>query len=207
MACTYCNYSAVWGTGADDVYIVGSTKSSGGYITFGIIFHLSGGSWSSLAPVPPNGYYGPLAAIWGSGTSTRFITSMEGEIIRNADRDYFYQYSALRSVWGSGPDDVYAVGYSTQMGAAFGMVFHRTGTSWNMLIPPSGMGNFLFNGIWGSGSTDIYVVGRPAVIYHGRGGSWVTDSQPGTSDLYAVWGTDPRNVYVVGDSGTVLRGR
>src|SRR6476659_1535743 len=54
----------------------------------------------------------------------------------------------LFGIWGSGPDDVWAVGGSFSKGT----IVHWDGSSWSTVpCPPSG----LLSGVWGSGPNDV----------------------------------------------------
>ena len=65
---------------------------------------------------------------------------------------------ALNSVWGSGPNDVFAVGPN-------GLIVHSSndGASWQAQISATTQ---FFTGVWGSGPDDVFVVGSNGVILH-----------------------------------------
>jgi hypothetical protein len=58
-------------------------------------------------------------------------------------------------LWGSGPDDIYAVGNSNQ-------ILHSAGAgAWTLQTsPPGAAQGGTFEDVWGSGPNDIYVVGN-----------------------------------------------
>lgn len=101
--------------------------------------------------------------------------------------------TTLRAIWGSGPNDIYAVGYSNQ-------ILHSVGAGvWTLQTSPQGaaMGG-LFEGVWGSGPNDIYVVGDETGVAHSSGdGVWTIDPDLHNQPL-AIWGSGPNDVYVVG---------
>ena len=68
--------------------------------------------------------------------------------------------AALFGVWGSGADDVYAVGSG-------GVVLHgtRSGSQWT--LETSGTDGDLL-AVWGSGPDDVYAVGYAGTILHRR---------------------------------------
>jgi hypothetical protein len=81
------------------------------------------------------------------------------------------------SVWGSGPENVFAVGD----GSGGGTISHYNGISWNT----SHVGNTpTLQGVWGSSWNDVYAVGGGArngfcctgegTILHFDGASWRT---------------------------------
>lgn len=104
----------------------------------------------------------------------------------------------LRDVWGSGGNDLFAVGDD-------GTILHYDGSSWATMY--SGLEGSLRNlhGVWGSGSKDVYAVGDWGTIWHYDGTSWDpwTVYYP-SNDLTGVWGTGSNNVYFVDEGSTVF---
>jgi hypothetical protein len=112
----------------------------------------------------------------------------------------------LSAVWGSGPDDVYAVGGST--------VLHWDGNEWSATtraIDPASRPSLV--DVWGSGPSDVFAVGSPAVgpsIFHWDGEQWTAQQLPQVAvpgglasrpfAAQGVWGSGPNDVYLVGDS-------
>ncbi len=101
------------------------------------------------------------------------------------------------AIWGSGPNDVWAVGSG-------GSILHYDGKTW--VKTPSGVVNTLY-AIWGSGPNDIWVVSDTTTVLHGSGfkggtATW-TRSETGFSPwnsapIRAVWGTSPEDVRIGG---------
>lgn len=100
----------------------------------------------------------------------------------------------LSGIWGTGADDVFAVGYN-------GTVLHYDGSTWSAMT--SGTTEHLYN-VWGSGSDDVFVVGGSGTILHYDGSAWSAMSSGTTQSLNGVWGSGTNNVFVVGGSGTIL---
>ena len=99
------------------------------------------------------------------------------------------QFSAI---WGSGPNDVYAVAYG-------GEVIHFDGSRWTS----ESMGvNGWMEALWGSGPDDVYAVGEAGVIRR-QGGKWKVEHDA-QSTLQGVWGSGPKDVMAVGDRGTIV---
>ncbi|MDF2692356.1 MAG: hypothetical protein K0S65_739 [Labilithrix sp.] len=112
---------------------------------------------------------------------------------------------AFAAIWGSAPNDVWAVG-------TVGTIAHYDGTSW--AATPSGTNQSL-QGIWGSSATDIWVTSTPGVILHGTGwqngsATW-TLSAPPIADyatvtasrgklIPAVWGSSASDVFFGGEA-------
>jgi hypothetical protein len=60
-------------------------------------------------------------------------------------------------VWGSGPNDVWAVD-------AGGGILHWNGGAWSA----SNGGATTLSGIWGSGPNDVWAVGGSSLLHHGE---------------------------------------
>lgn len=108
---------------------------------------------------------------------------------------------ALTAIWGSGKDDVWAVG-------AAGTAIHWDGTSWKAHPIPTG--HTLF-GVWGTGSGELWTASTYTAAFRGTiqpaDASVAWDSLPAMpvpsiSDLYpalaAVWGRAPDDVWFGG---------
>jgi hypothetical protein len=102
----------------------------------------------------------------------------------------------LDGVWGSGPNDVWAVGQH-------GTIRHgsRESSTW------SSMGSSTesdLHAVWGSGPNDVWAVGDDGAIVHFDGTAWTRatlglpqgDQAP---HLLGVWGSGPDDVWIVGE--------
>src|SRR5262249_30220357 len=106
-------------------------------------------------------------------------------------------------VWGSGPNDVWAVGGS----GVEGVITHYDGTSWHLaftssLTRPAG--------VWGTGPSDVWTAGQPFggnpggnnSILHFLGSGWnpVADNafDAQSKVLTSVWASGPGDAWAVG---------
>lgn len=97
----------------------------------------------------------------------------------------------LSGVWGSGPDDVFMVGGTTQRGE----VYHYDGTEWSPMVIPDVP---LLVWVFGFGPDDVLAVGEDGAAIHYDGQDW-TELDTGVDEaLWGVWGADPSEVWVVG---------
>jgi len=99
----------------------------------------------------------------------------------------------LRSLWCSGPHDVFAAG-------ELGTLLHYNGLSWSAMT--SGTSQLLLS-LWGSGPDDVFAVGTSGTIVHYDGSNWSVMASGTTRTLYGVWGSGPSDVFAVGDE-TIL---
>jgi len=112
----------------------------------------------------------------------------------------------LSSIWGSGPNDVWAVG-------AGGSVLHWDGSAWTSASVGTAQSLYA---VWGSGPSDVWAVSSPNAIFHTTGAAngaldWsratdiadpVVDTGSRGKLVRAVWGTSPSDVWVGGDNIT-----
>jgi len=101
-------------------------------------------------------------------------------------------------IWGSGPNDIFAVGQN-------GVILHYGGTGSPWEGQDSNTTAWLTD-VWGSGPDDVFAVGHERTILHYDGMGWsVQIEDSNVSDaIYSVWGSDPNHVFAVGHGGWVL---
>ncbi len=157
--------SALWGSGPDDIWGVGAI--TGGSNNSGFFWGNSGGGSD------------PIAAHWNGARWT----------------NESWKESNLLDVWGSAPDDVWAVGDS-------GTILRRAGASWVRVTSGTTYG---LRSIWGTGPKSIWAVGDKQQILRWDGSVWKTVFGGDSEDsLLNVWGTGPNDVWAVGSRGIVL---
>lgn len=106
------------------------------------------------------------------------------------------QGNTLFAVWGSSPDDVYAVGDR-------GAIVHFDGSSWTAM--ESGTTKRLWD-VMGSSSSRIWAVGaNGAVLFKKSGRSWIQKEIGTPRTLYSLWVKEDGTVYACGTGGIVLK--
>ncbi|MBX3211150.1 MAG: hypothetical protein KF850_03890 [Labilithrix sp.] len=108
----------------------------------------------------------------------------------------------LVSVWGSGKDDVWAVG-------AAGSVIHWDGSEWTSANVDTDQALYA---VWGTGPNDVWVVSSPAKMFRADGfvkGATPWRSVSAISELMGVdargkvlrtiWGTSPSDIWIGGE--------
>lgn len=103
--------------------------------------------------------------------------------------------SYIGGVWGTGPSDVWAVGYPFQ-------IRHWDGTSWTT-SEQGGPGSY--SGVWGSATNNVFVAGDNGTIKRWNGSTWLVLTTNSTQQLYSVWGDGTGTVIATGYNGTILR--
>ena len=125
-----------------------------------------------------------------SSTTTTSIANLWSPMTSNTN-------SYLEGVWGSGSNNVFAVGLD-------GVLPHYNGSSWFLMNSLNATNLY---GIWGSASNDVFSVGANGKIIHytGSGNDWVLMTSNITDALHGVWGSSSSNVFSVGQNGTIIR--
>lgn len=182
---------AIWAHSADDVFVVGVGKGSGGNAN-GIVLHYDGNEWQKMEIPPVN----PLFAVWGASSDNVFAVGSEGIVLHYNGSNWSIMESGtffnLRGVWGSSATDVFAVGS--------GVILHYDGQSWQSMDSPTE--NALLD-VWGSSATDVVAVGEQGTIIHFDGESWTPMVAGAATNFTGVWSTSPHDMYVVGEEGVI----
>lgn len=97
----------------------------------------------------------------------------------------------FESIDGTGPDDLYAVGYK-------GEIWHFDGRAWTQCASPTNVG---LTEVRVVDSKNVYACGRRGIVVHGSGNSWNVLHNPDFSD--DLWGVEVYQdiVYVAGFGG------
>lgn len=117
----------------------------------------------------------------------------------------------LRSVSGSSPADVWAVGsyanFGEPAGARHPLAVHWNGTAWSQVTVPSA-GNAILNGVTAISANDAWAVGskdgyHTPVAFHWNGSTWSEVPTPalggtGNNPLYSVTALASDKVWAVG---------
>jgi len=207
----------VWGSAPDNVFAVGMNAA---------ILQYDGTNWSAMTVggglASPN-----LYDVWGSGPTDVFavgefpeMSGGGGEIISTPKTTAILHHAGntggaiwtsmltgivngqtLHGVWGSGPNDVFAVG----TGAT---VLHYNGTAWSQQTMPVVTGDLY--GVWGKASNDVYAVHSSGSVWHYDGTSWSKYSGTGHPQGWpwvGLWGSPGSSalMFIVGDGGAILR--
>jgi hypothetical protein len=184
---------SVWGSAANDVWVVGQNGS---------IRHYDGRRWTRVSsPTKDN-----LLSIWGSAANDIWAVGANAAILHWDGQLWSSMKSPLqrswRRVWGIGTTTVWLI-------AADGTVVNWNGSDWLTRANSSGVE---LRGLWGSGPDDIWIVGTNCTILHWNGTflnklqSYPGDlCQGNQTDFLFVWGIDRDTVYLSGTKATLLK--
>ena len=193
----------IWGSGPNDVW-------AGGEV--GPFLHYDGTRWSST----PRPSAAPFTRIWGASSSDVWVmASGWGNGVWRWNGAAWNEVSfsvpnvientALYSLWGSGPNDVWLLGIDNDWQAS---VFHWDGAQWGSPHVFAGVKEFAGRkSIWASGPNDVWAAIADGELRHFDGTSW---SEPAPGPLpsghyvHAFGGPGAAQVWAVGSRGLVL---
>ncbi len=170
------DFEAIWGTADDDIWAVGG-YSPDGVDSSALIHHYDGQSWTEydrLADPAFDCQAGPGSCgdVW------------------------------LHDVWGSGPDDIWAVGDYPEADMGFydtSVILHYDGTEWTTSW--LGVDDCVIETIWAA--TPDRAIAAGSCVKRLHNGTWQTQPGP-TLTLRALRGTGGQRVWAAGRGGAVL---
>lgn len=187
--------TGVWAASSTDVWAIGILPAS--------VYRYEGGQWNAVvlpdALKPLSGF----GAIWGSSATDVWMLGFGPGGVSFVHFDGLGWSIAksnvsLRGLGGSGANDVWAVGGSTQS-----VLRHFDGT-WSA---PQQLGHGTLYGVFAPSPAVAIAVGSEGTILRRSGSSWLPEDSGTSQTLYAAWGASANDVWVVGFNGTILRRR
>jgi hypothetical protein len=194
-------FLSVWGVDEDALYVVGGQEPADSGPTTGAMYRHTAGAWHAVA-LPAD--TPKLNWVYGIGDD-RFAVGELGTVLHRVGDDDATPWEvqrcdtnlALWGVWGSAPDEVWAVG-----GDGFSrppVLCRFDGTQWEVqLLPPlSVMSRALFK-VWGASADAVWAVGHRGLILHYDGNAWTEQASGTDLDLISLWGTSAEEILAVG---------
>lgn len=187
---------AVWGSSSEDVFVVGYGDR---------ILHFNGSDWEFMElPVGDDLVW---EDVWGASSSDVFVVGYEYAGSYPARAAHYDgnewsmmlvddEWDRLFGVWGTAPDDVYAVGQ-------YPCVFHYEDALWEVFFDcVDGIDEEPYmsalNAVWGTSPDNIYV-GDSENVWRYDGEGWRADYTHPQLDANSIWGTGENDIYVAGD--------
>jgi hypothetical protein len=136
-----------------------------------------------------------INGIWGFDASHFYVVDSVGNLSTGNGTEFVLISSAgwpLHGLWGSGPDDIWAVG-------DHGSTLHFDDMNWNQ--GPTGP-QFDIQAMWGADANNIWAVGTGGAMKWDRT-SWSSENISSSAVLVGVWGLDSSHAWAVGPQGTV----
>jgi hypothetical protein len=197
---------SVWGSSAGDVWAVGADVGDGAGPS---VLHLDNGSWSRLE----TGTSGDLWWVHGFAGGPLFMGGSGGTILRYDDPggagSGFTRMSTpgagvVFGVWGSSPDQMWAVGGEAG-GASGAFAWRLDGDTWAEApgFPGELSGNEALWKVFGRGPDDVWMVGTDGTMLHWDGALLSRGFAGIAESLFTVHGNSQR-FAAVGGFGTGL---
>ncbi len=185
----------VWGTAADNVWIVGGDPIGNG--DDDVVLHWNGSDLTAET-VPARG--AALFKVWGAGADDVFISGEGGTILHRTASGWadvsVSTVSSLLTVHGCSASDVYAVGGQS--------AYYYDGTSWAELSEPEILG--IVNGV-SCGANAVLMVGNAGLKLRLDmvTGQWINDGfeKPFDQDLHGAWVSPTGELWAVGGNFNV----
>lgn len=184
--------SSVWGSGPNDVFMVGGTRQRGE------VYHFDGADWSPMT-IPDVPF---LVWVHGFGPDDVLAVGEDGAAIHFDGQDWTELDTgvdeALWGVWGADPSEVWVVGGDVGQGEP--VILRYDGISFKSVPVPANdrQATSLFK-VWGIGSK-VFAVGEKGLILEFDGTAWsqVPAGAAADEDFVSLWGTSESNIVVVG---------
>lgn len=189
------NMSGVWGSGPDDVFVVGGMPDRGEVV------HFDGSTWSTMQ-IPPVSL---LVWVYGFGPDNVIAVGEDGAAI-HYDGDVWRQLDtgidqALWGVWGSNPQDVWIVG--GDVGEGEPVILRYDGATFTAIeVPPNDRAATSLFKVWGIGEK-VFAVGERGLVLEFADDAWVQvpAGAEADDDFVSLWGTSENNIAVAGGRG------
>jgi hypothetical protein len=180
--------SAVFATSANEVLIAASNP--------GDVFHFDGNGWQE------DGHYFGVTSVYTLfatspsdvwlGTQWNFSMGPTHHFDGNSwSTKQTGSDSGVISIWGSGPNDVWALGGD-------GTILHYVGSSWTTGVPSTQA-----NALFGTSANDVWAVG--ADVRHFDGTSWQLSALTPASEWSSISGVGPDQIWALGKDAGVFR--
>jgi hypothetical protein len=193
--------SSVWGTAADNVFVVSER---------GDVLHYDGSDWRIIHEGDPRGY-GGFSSLWVSNSDQAFAAHTGydvlafGRVFHYDGEEWISGYGSgihefLHGIWGSDERNVFVVGGS-------GTILHYDGDMWHSMT--TGSTEWLHS-LWVAEAGSVFAGGGNgavgSTILHYDSSTWhiMESSGPGC-ELSGLWGSTDNDVYAVSCHGMLLR--
>jgi len=171
---------AIWGSSADDVWVDtsrwdGSTWHDGELTALGPIWGLTRNDvWLGLLGDP-------------SGT----VYHWRGNHIDGLDS---FQDIASASIWGSGSNDVWILGFGPSLTHWNGSAMSTSALPWDTSNTQPYMDQ-----VWGTASDDVWAVGEQ--VFHFNGQAWSAVAAGTSARFRGIWGATSNDLWATTDAG------
>lgn len=188
--------SSVWGSGPNDVFVVG------GRTTQAEIYHFDGSTWKAM-DVPDVSL---LVWVFGFGPNDVYSVGLNGSAVHYDGTKWTKLDTGTKQelwgVWGRATNDLWVVGGN--VGSGDPVLMHYDGNTFAPVpVPANDRGATSLFKIWGTNDT-IFAVGEKGLIIQYDGNMWkqVPTGANADDDFVSLWGTGDSNIVAVGGRAT-----
>lgn len=187
---------SVWGTDVDDIWVVGADARDG---SGPMVLHADGARWQRLDSGEVDG---TLWWVHGFAGGPVFLGGSGGRILRYADGEFERMNTpgsgTVFGLWGSAPDDMWAVGGDSESSGGF--AWRLSDDEWQPAdgFPQEIAGHAALWKVFGRSAGDVWLVGSSGVALHWDGDAFSSGDTGVGSSLFTVHGNDDRYVAVGG---------
>ncbi len=190
---------SVWGSSADNVFIVGNSNTILTCDRNSCI--LAQIDWSQIKILSSFS----ARAVWGTSATDVFVVGNGGVILHYDGNIWSVSqvfittvlgynthtfYPEFRDVWGTSGSDVFALGL-------YGNIFHYDGVSWSLLVS---FNKSPFYSIWGF-SGDLVTIDQNGLLHEYNGVSWNYSTTNSFAGVYSLWSAPSEDLFAVSGSG------
>jgi hypothetical protein len=160
---------------------------------FGEVLRYDGIAWTEI----PTDFDDNLVAILAFSETDLYVAErFPGNRIRHYDGVEWTQIGTapdgIHDLGGSGPNDIYVVGFE-------GMMIHYDGAVWT---PIPGFSALDITSVWSNTSDDVFALQQGSLLHHFDGLSWTQVGADATVAWQSdMWGTSTHNVWFVDPNG------
>ena len=187
---------SVWGSSASDVWAVGGDAGDG---LGPMVLHYDGATWQRL----DSGVEGDLWWVFGFAHGPVFMGGSNGTVLRVED-DKFERLptpgsNTVYGLWGSAPDDVWAVGGAGTTPSG-GFAWHYDGASFREAagLPEDIASSANIFKVWGRSAKDVVMVGSDGLLLRYDGKTFARVATETDRTLFTVHGDAERIIAVGG---------
>lgn len=187
--------SGVWGSGPDDVFIVGGSEAAGE------IHHFDGDGWSTMTPPSQSEL---LVWVYGFSATDVYAVGLGGTVLHYDGSSWTALDSGidvqLWGVWGSSSTDLWIVGGDIDQGEPVILRYDGSAFTPYALDPvQNSRGAHSLFKVWGIGGK-TFAVGQDGLMIEFDGSQWVEAGAgpEADRDFVSLWGTSADRMVAVG---------
>lgn len=196
---------SVWGTSANDAWAVGGDARDG---TGPVVLHRDESGWKRLETGLDQGN---LWWVFGFAAGPVYLGGDGGTILRYAAGEFSRMSTpgeeTVFGIWGSSPDDVWAVGGAQESDGGFAWRLREGGDAWlpEPSLPAQASDGAAIWKVFGRAAGDAWLVGSNGVALHWDGEALVPGQTGVGSSLFTVHANASRYAAVGGlGSGVIV---